>query len=92
MSTKRNASAKPVAKVEPAKRAPSKKTAKTGQKDESVSLEPIVEAMRTRRRPGRIAPTARIAPSRVREQSVLNRIPLARANSVGLFPLDLQFP
>ena len=48
MSTKRNASAKPAAKVEPAKRAPSKKTAKNGQKDETVSLEPIVEAMRTR--------------------------------------------
>jgi len=48
MSTKRNASAKPVAKVETAKRAPSKKVAKNGQKDDTVSLEPIIEAMRTR--------------------------------------------
>ncbi|HEY1139430.1 MAG TPA: NAD-glutamate dehydrogenase, partial [Lysobacter sp.] len=48
MSTKRNASAKPAAKVEPAKRAVSKKVAKNGQKDDTVSLEPIIEAMRTR--------------------------------------------
>lgn len=47
MSTKRNASAKPAAKVETAKRAPSKKSAaRDVQKDDTVSLEPIVEAMR----------------------------------------------
>ncbi len=56
MSIKRNAAAKPAAKAEPAKRASStptaaktatgKAVAKNGAKDDSVSLAPIVEAMR----------------------------------------------
>ncbi|WP_206858940.1 NAD-glutamate dehydrogenase domain-containing protein [Lysobacter changpingensis] len=49
MSTKRNASAKPASKTEPAKRTPAKRaTTQTRAKDDTVSLEPIVEAMRKR--------------------------------------------